>query len=77
MDDQKVSSVPVHMFSVNSEMSKCLECSAAEKRYVNSFLLILLLFSELLYQGLSLKFHGAVYHAVSSNWTEKINFLKS
>ena len=46
MDDQKVSSVPIHTFSVNSEMSKCLECSAAEKRYVNCFLLILLLFSE-------------------------------
>ena len=65
MDDQKVSSVPIHTFSVSSEMSKCLECSAAEKRYVNSFLLILLLFSELLYQGLSLKFHGAMYDAVS------------
>ena len=65
MDDQKVSSVPIYMFSVNSEMSKCLECSTAEIRYVNSFLLILLLFSEQLYQGLSLKFHQAVYHAVS------------
>ncbi|CAH3147182.1 unnamed protein product [Porites lobata] len=32
MDDQKVSSVPIHTFSVSSEMSKCLECSAAEKR---------------------------------------------
>lgn len=38
MDDQKISSVPIHTFSVNSEMSKCLECSAAEKRYSQQFL---------------------------------------
>ena len=77
MDDQKVSSVPIHTFSVNSEMSKCLECSAAEKRYVNSFLLILLLFSELLYQGLSLNFHGAMYDAVSRWGIEQLILPKN